>query len=170
MYSSNQDPLGLGFHLLQGFGDGNAEKECLTHGTACTWLLRAGDGSLTMAWLVPGAGPSEAALGFGASQSLRGASPKAVPLVDQHRHLLSLLWHLDDISYRYHQGSSLEREDQCVHGAAQPSLTAWPGGDVLRCFCLLCMLPMPHFPHYLHLLLGTGSSPGYMEKSGLPML
>lgn len=74
MYSSNQDPLGLGFHLLQGFGEGNPEKECLTHGTACTWLLRAGDGSLTMAWLVPGAGPSEATLGFGASQSLRGAS------------------------------------------------------------------------------------------------
>lgn len=68
-----------GFHLLQGFGEGNTEKECLTYRAVCTWSPRAGDGSLAMPRLVSGAAPSR----FGVSQSPRGASYKAALLMSQ---------------------------------------------------------------------------------------
>lgn len=51
-------PFGVGFHLLQGFGEGNTERECLTYMAVCTWSPRAGDGSLAMPRLVSGAAPS----------------------------------------------------------------------------------------------------------------
>lgn len=72
-------PFGMGFHLLQGFGEGNTEREHLTYVAVCTWSPRAGDGSLAMPRLVSGAAPSQ----FGVSQSPRGTSYKAALLMSQ---------------------------------------------------------------------------------------
>lgn len=67
-------PFGVGFHLLQGFGERDRERECLTYVAACTGYPR-----LAMAQLVSGAAPSWS----GVSQSLRGESYKAAPLMNQ---------------------------------------------------------------------------------------
>lgn len=113
-------PFGMGFHLLQGFGERDRERECLTYVAACTGYPR-----LVMAQLVSGAAPSW----FGVSQNPRGASYKAAPLMNQAP------------ERKMHPGTPVTStaigvcRAVCVWGsqaAPLPSLLAQPEENVLR--------------------------------------
>lgn len=117
---SNQDPFGVGFHLLQSFGDRCRERECLTCVSVCTWLSKAGDGSLAMAQLVPGAAPSQ----------------RVEPARAPEEHLTNAAWNL------CHQDSNGVWRAVCAWGsqaAALPSLLTQAAENVLRRFhCCVC--------------------------------
>lgn len=134
---SNQDPFGVGFHLLQSFGDRCRERECLTCVSVCTWLSKAGDGSLAMAQLVPGAAPSQS----GASQSPRGASYKCS---------------LEPVS----PGQSVESSVCMGQPGCCSALPADTGcRERFEEISLLCMLSMILFQHYFHILPGAERAP-----------
>lgn len=146
--------------VLQGFGEGNEERECLASVAACSWSPRAGDGSLAMAQLVRAAAPSQS----GVSQSSRGASYKAAPLMNQTP---GRKMQPEPLS----AGQQLECGEQCVHGAARPqplpSLPTQAAEDVSRSFgCCVCC--PRYFSNIISMsFLGQGAPQTTWRNAGL---
>lgn len=126
MYSSTKDHFWSGFHLLQGFGEGNTEREHLTDGPVGSWQPDPRLGlSRELSSGSESAGAPQEHLTRQLLSSAKLQDGKHSPeghSVGQDRHLLSLLRlspREDSISTGYCQGSSLERGELCVRGAAR---------------------------------------------------
>lgn len=142
MESSAKDPLGLGFHPLQGFGEGHIESECLTGGTVCTWLPGAGDGSLTRALACPRSFPlvcsqpePQRSISRGSSSrglnSRKGNTAQKLTLLARTDILSPVK---DSISNRYCQGSGLERGSRVCVGQPGCSSALAKGPGWRGCF------------------------------------